>query len=212
MPLLEADRWRLFATIFLRVDIFSWDWVQFGYFFGMDNTARIVPSAEFIAHVSRAQRTLYAFILSLVRHLADADDVLQETNIIMWQKAAEFQSGSDFMAWAFRIAQLQVMAHAKRQQRSRVQFDAELIKKIATVAEEELRNSDRRRIALAGCLQKLPEDQRALLVARYEPNGSVNELAKARQTTPKALSEMLRRLRQALLQCMERTLAREARA
>lgn len=98
------------------------------------------------------------------------------------------------------------------QQRSRVEFDAELIEKIATVAEEKLRDSDRRRIALAGCLQKLPEDQRALLAARYEATGSVNDLAKARQTTPKALSEMLRRLRQALLQCIERTLAQEAHA
>ena len=75
-----------------------------------------------------------------------------------------------------------------------------------------MRDSDRRRIALAGCLQKLPEDQRALLAARYEATGSVIELAKARQTTPKALSERLRRLRQALLQCIERTLAQEAHA
>ncbi len=119
------------------------------------------PSAEFIAHVSRVQRSLYAFILSLVRQPADADDVLQKTNIILWQKAGEFQPGSDFRAWAFRIAQWQVMAHAKRKQRSRLEFDDELIGRIASDADAELADFDERRAALLTCLQKLTSRQRA---------------------------------------------------
>ena len=47
------------------------------------------PSAEFLTRVTGAQRSLYAFILTLVRQSADAEDVLQETNVVLWQKAAE---------------------------------------------------------------------------------------------------------------------------
>jgi hypothetical protein len=54
------------------------------------------PSVDFLSCVSRAQRSLYAFILTLVRQSADAEDVLQETNVILWQKAAEFDATRPF--------------------------------------------------------------------------------------------------------------------
>ena len=69
---------------------------------------------------------------------------------------------------------------------------------------------DRRRQALAGCLQKLPERQRQWIARRYEPGGSVGELAQQTGRTPKAMSEMLRRIRRALLLCIEHKLAHEA--
>jgi RNA polymerase sigma-70 factor, ECF subfamily len=51
-----------------------------------------------------------------------------------------------------------------------------------------------------------------LIARRYQPGGSVNALSGERGTTPKALSEMLRRIRHSLLLCIERTLAQEAGA
>lgn len=168
------------------------------------------PSAEFISDVTRSQRVLHAFILSMVRHAADADDVLQETNIVLWRKAEEFDPQREFLPWAMRVAQLQAMAHLKKKQRSRVAFDDELLALVADEAVAESGDADARRVALAGCLQKLPEEHRALIAQRYEPGGSVNEMAAERGSTPKALSEMLRRIRHALMLCIERTLAREA--
>ena len=134
------------------------------------------PSAEFIGAVTRAQWVLHAFILSMVRNAADADDVLQETNIVLWRKAAEFDPAREFMPWAMRCAQLQAMAHLKKKQRARVAFDDELLALVADEAVEEFAESDARRVALAGCLQKLPAEQRALIAQRYEPGGSVNEM------------------------------------
>lgn len=170
------------------------------------------PSAEFIAHITRAQRHLHAFILSMVWNPADADEVLQETNLVLWRKAAEFDPTREFMPWAVRCAQLQTMAWLKKSKRSRLVFDDELLHVIAEEAAGETEAFDARRGALAECLQKLPEEQRLLVAQRYEPDGCVNAMAVARGTTPKALSEMLRRIRRALLSCVENTLAREARA
>ncbi len=177
----------------------------------MTDTSPQPPPAEFIAHVTRSQRTLHAFLLTMVRSAADAEDVLQETNIVLWRKAAEFDPAREFLPWAMRVAQLQAMAHLKKRQRARVTFDDELLALVAEEAVEEAAEFDPRRVALAGCLQKLDTAQRALVAQRYEPGGSVNAMAEARGTTPKALSEMLRRIRQTLLLCIERTLAQEAR-
>lgn len=177
-----------------------------------DSSQPVPPSAEFIAHVTRAQRALHAFIVSMVRNAADADDVLQETNIVLWRKTAEFDPTREFMPWAMRIAQFQSLAFLKKRQRSRVAFDDDLLALIADEAVTEIAEVDSRRVALAGCLQKLNEEQRALVAQRYEPGGSVNEMAEERGTSPKALSEMLRRIRHALLLCIERSVSQEARA
>ncbi|MCU0982757.1 MAG: hypothetical protein MUF25_26650 [Pirellulaceae bacterium] len=64
----------------------------------LDTDSPPPPSAEFLGCVSRAQRSLYAFILTLVRQPADAEDVLQETNLVLWQKAAEFDATRDFQS------------------------------------------------------------------------------------------------------------------
>ncbi len=72
------------------------------------------PGAEFVGSLTGSQRKLYAFILSLVRHPADADDILQETNLVLWRKAGEFEAGTSFEAWSFRVAHFQVMDHRKR--------------------------------------------------------------------------------------------------
>lgn len=174
--------------------------------------APVPPSAEFIAHVTRAQRMLHSFILSMVWNVADADDVLQETNLVLWRKAAEFDPTREFLPWAMRCAQFQALAHLKRRHRSKLVFDDALLDQLAAEAIAEAAEAEQRRAALASCLEKLPADHRRLIAGRYEPAGSVNALAAARSTTPKALSELLRRIRQALLLCIERTLARQARA
>lgn len=94
--------------------------------------------------MTRCQRRLYAFIYALVRNPADAEDVLQECNLVLWRKAAEYQPGTDFMAWAWRIAQLQVMAFRKRKARAREHFDDTLIARLADEAQERLGQFDRR--------------------------------------------------------------------
>ena len=65
---------------------------------------------------------------------------------------------------------------------------------------------DLRRRALGDCLQRLSPDHRELVAQRYQPDGSVDGMAEQRDSTPKAVSEMLRRIRLGLLACIERKL------
>jgi len=166
------------------------------------------PSADFLAKVTSAQRSLYGFIATLIWRPADVEDVLQETNLVLWRKAAEFDASREFMPWALRIAQLQSMAHLKRQRR-RPLYETDLLDRIADEAVAGAAAADVRRQALANCLQKLPEQHRRLVANRYEPGASVNAMAAAVGKQPKAVSETLRRIRRTLLDCIERTLAME---
>ena len=175
----------------------------------MDHSPAFHPSAEFLAQVTRNQRSLYGFISTLVWRPADAEDVLQDTNLVLWRKAAEFDPSRDFMPWALRIAQLQAMAHLKKQRR-RPLYDTDLLDRIADEAVLDAAAADGRRQALAHCLQKLPEKHRSMVASRYEPGASVNMMAAAMGKQPKAVSETLRRIRRTLLDCIESTLAAKA--
>lgn len=165
---------------------------------------------ELVRLIAQAQRRLYAFILTLVRRPADAEDVLQETNVVLWRKRETFQPGSDFLAWVFEIARRQVLAWRGRQARDSDPFDAALLSEIADTAIVESEQYTRRESALRGCLQKLPDSQRELILRRYQPQVAVNALAAQMGKSAKAVSEALRRIRDSLRQCIERTLAAES--
>lgn len=172
----------------------------------------MAASAKFIAEITRCQRQLHAFVLSMVWHPVEADDVLQETNLVLWQKAAEFDDARPFLPWAMRFAQLQAMAYLKRRQRQgcRLLIDDELAKTMADEAAHEEPIFEARRIALADCIQKLTPRQRELVSTRYEPNANVTEMAAMAKIAPKALSERLRRIRRVLLDCVRKTLGEGA--
>ena len=167
------------------------------------------PSLRYLEHVTRSQRTLYGVLWSLLRDAHDVDDVLQETNAVLWQKAHEFDDSREFLPWALKIAQMQVLAFRKRRQRSRLSFDDQLVASLVDQSIQDAEQIERRRRALGECLKKLSDEHRRLINRRYEPGGSVNELAAEQGKAPKAVSEMLRRIRSSLLDCIERTLARE---
>ena len=54
--------------------------------------------------VTAIQKSLYAFILSLLPNRTEAEDILQETNLILCQKENEYNREGHFQGWAFSIA------------------------------------------------------------------------------------------------------------
>lgn len=63
------------------------------------------------------QRAIYALIRAFCRRPQDADDIFQETFVVVWRKREEFQPGTNFLAWAASIARYEALAYAKRQSR-----------------------------------------------------------------------------------------------
>src|SRR5262245_63568369 len=64
------------------------------------------------------QRRIFAYVLALVPHWSDAEDIVQETCAVLWRKFDEFVPGTDFNAWALSIARYQVMNFRKKQRRA----------------------------------------------------------------------------------------------
>jgi DNA-directed RNA polymerase specialized sigma24 family protein len=75
------------------------------------------------------------------------------------------------------------------------------------LVQEPLHLSERE--ALDACLHKLPAAQRELVLTAYTKGTRMDDLATQRGQTPMALYKLLHRIRQALLDCVQRTLAQE---
>jgi len=95
------------------------------------------PSFEFVQLLTSHQSRLYAYVLSLLGDRTQADDVLQETNSVLWRKANEFELGTNFGAWMLKVAYFQVMAHRRRLTRDRLVFDDDFLQDIAEDAKQQ---------------------------------------------------------------------------
>ncbi|MCE9557297.1 MAG: sigma-70 family RNA polymerase sigma factor, partial [Planctomycetes bacterium] len=156
-----------------------------------------------------SQPRLRAFIFSLLPNRDAALDVLQDTNVVLWRKAATFEEGSSFIAWACQVARLEVMAHFRDRDRDRHVFDERLVETLADYGQEQAVKPSPLALYLEECLSRRSEDERRLLHERYAPGASVEQMAKQRNATPNAISIMLCRLRHALHECVQRKIARE---
>lgn len=167
--------------------------------------------AEFLDLYTNHYPRLQFYVMALLPTANDASDVLQETSLVLWRKFDSFELGTNFFAWACKIARFQVMKYRERQGRAARLFDSSLLEKLADEASEEDVVVGVPLQALENCLGKLSELDRSLIRRRYQPGTSVQQLAADIGRTANSLSKSLGRIRHALLECIDRTLATESR-
>ena len=156
------------------------------------------------------QRRFYGLILALVPNVADADDLLQETSSLMWQKFSEFTPGTDFAAWGLRFARNVVFSfHKKRRSQDQVFFSDEVLNSVAEEVAQVSEETDDRHAALRGCLEKLSERARHLIDLRYEPGATGKSVAARVGKSLPSIYKALARIHQALFECVGRKLAAE---
>jgi RNA polymerase sigma-70 factor (ECF subfamily) len=170
-----------------------------------------VKSKLFLRLFLQNERRLYAYILTLLPNRADADDVLQEASLVMWDKFDEHNPPGDFAAWGCRIAYFKVLDFYKKAQRSRVLFSQPMLERVAETAAEQAATLqlDARREALDGCLGKLRPADRELLARRFAEGATTESTAAEVGRSVDAVYKALAKIRQALFDCVSRTLAQE---
>lgn len=155
----------------------------------------------------RHQPRIKGFILALLPDFAAAEDVLQETFLVVRQKAGEFEPGTNFLAWALRIARFQVMKAQAARRRQEERFSDEVLEALADSAPLEPAVWDERRLALLpGCLERLAPQARRMVELCYRDEHGPREIARRLDWTPAAVSVALSRARKALRECIERQL------
>jgi RNA polymerase sigma-70 factor, ECF subfamily len=175
------------------------------------NQGDAASERSFVGLFLRHQRSLYGFIMQLVHDYDDAEDLLQKTGLVLWQKFEQFEPGTDFVSWARQIAKFEVHTYLKTKRRSRVSFSTATIDLLAEDIQAESPEADLRQEALMHCLDDLRPGDRDLVRNCYSRRGAMGQIARDLGRSIDGIYQSLRRIRHALLQCIERRITTEGR-
>ena len=162
---------------------------------------------QFVLETIGVQERLHAYILSLVLDRDVAKDLLQQTNLVLLEKESDFRQGTNFGAWASRVAYFEVLAYRRNIAREKLIFSDALLEIVSEVAEEQMESIETQKDALEQCVGALSATQRDLLRKRYSSEASVAALAKSMNTNAAALYSRLYRIRSILMDCVRRKLS-----
>ena len=163
-----------------------------------------VSGPDFVELMTEFQGRLFGYVMTLTGDPDAANDILQETNVVLWKQSRLFQPGSNFKAWAFRIAHFQFMAYRQRRLREKVLYSDELLATLAAEFNEVDELYEQRAAALGRCLEQIHDRSRQALRLRYTEELSVAEIAMSMRRTSNAISQLLFRARQWLVGCIKR--------
>ncbi len=162
------------------------------------------PNEEFVRLFTQAQRSIYLFILPLVHSSSDAEEVLQETNVVILSKWHQFEPGTNFIAWCRAIARLEVFRF-RRSRHHRMKFlDDDVIELLMEQADETPADFEVRRDALSECISKLKSTDQDLIRRRYAAGSSGDDVAQQLGRPANSVYQSLGRVRRVLMECIRR--------
>ena len=88
---------------------------------------------SFVALFVKNQRRIYGYILTVVPDCNEADDLFQQTSMVLWEKASEFRADGDFVRWGCGIAHNLIRNWRVKRGRDRHCFSDAMMDRIAAV-------------------------------------------------------------------------------
>jgi len=164
---------------------------------------------EFVRLFLANQRRILSYVAVLTPDFATAEDIVQESATVMWEKFDQFTPGTDFTAWAICIAKFKVLEHRRRGRRQRLLFSDDLVAQIADDAAgmtDEVAARDR---ALAHCIEGLGDRERELISLRYTQGVTLEKVGRQIDRSVVTVRKMLRSVLASLEKCISRRLAEE---
>jgi RNA polymerase sigma-70 factor (ECF subfamily) len=170
-----------------------------------DSTRQDKDAAQqrFLSLFLRSEREVFRYVAALVPNVVDAEDIVQQTALALWEKFDAYDPSQPFTPWACRFALNKTKQWIERRQRWQALLEGGLAQELARRREELRPELECRLNHLEGCLGKLPEDQRSLVEGYYYRRTSIEQLSAGSGRTVAATYKALQRIRQALLVCVE---------
>lgn len=173
--------------------------------------------ALFAQRLVQYDRELLAYIMTLIPRRDDAEEVLQRTAIVLWEKFEDYDDSRGFAPWAMRHAYFEILNFRKEMARSRLVFREDLMAMLVEVRQTHEPTLQAQRDALQACMSELDATSRQLLYQRYTDSGqlqgesqSMVELARAAGKSAKSVYRKLYRLRVRIGRCVERRLVSDS--
>lgn len=152
------------------------------------------------------QKRIMAFVQTLVPQQADAEDIVQEAIKVLWRKFDGFELGTDFVAWAMRIAYIEVLNYRRYAHTQRQKLSKESLRLLRKDSMNAVTDLDGRMDAVRRCLHKLPPRDFEIIKMRYMEDLPVRSLGQRFGRSVQAIYKSLARIQEILMRCVNRTL------
>ena len=158
---------------------------------------------QFLSLFLRSEREIYRYVAALVPNAADADDIVQQTALALWEKFDAYDPSQPFTPWACRFALNKARQWIDRRRRWQTLLANGLAEELAQRREALRPEMESRLKSLEGCLFQLPEEHRDIVEGYYYRRSSIEELAERSGRSVAATYKMLHRIRRSLQACVE---------
>jgi RNA polymerase sigma-70 factor (ECF subfamily) len=158
--------------------------------------------------LARHQVMILAYARAIVRDLHLAEDVYQEVALILARDPARMPAEEAGLApWLREITRRKALELLRKAHRA-CALDDEVLELVAGAFEPTPPDAlGDLRAAMAGCLERLPADSRAIVTGRYADDLTCEDIAARAGRSVQGVYAVLKRMRLALQECVERTLA-----
>lgn len=154
------------------------------------------------------QASVLAYIRSLMPGCSAAQDVLQETNIKLWEKRNDFVPGTNFKSWAFAVARFELLGQRRRLRRNGwLVFSDSVADQLADDLAGQDSDHEAALRALDHCLAKLRPHDLELVRTRYASSCGLDEYALRLNRSSGTMKARLFKIRAALRRCVENSLS-----
>ena len=162
---------------------------------------------EFVHLLLAHEPRVRSFLRRLLPTGNDVDEVLQEASLIAWRKFSDFERGTAFGGWFLTIARFEALKYRRRMAKSPLIFADDVWELLADEGLERTDTSFQQH--LDGCLAKLRAEQRTLILHLHQPGVVIRDVAARSGKSEQALYKVVQRLRESLLDCVTKSIARE---
>jgi RNA polymerase sigma-70 factor, ECF subfamily len=159
---------------------------------------------EFVRLFSLYTNNIYSYIHVLTPIHTDAEDIFQETSRTLWEKFGQYRPGPDatFLAWALGIARIEVLRCRQREGQRHRLFTDRLYAALDKATLAAIDSLDSRLESLGDCYERLPQDDRHLIDARYRIGATVEAIAAELGRSVHSVYRALRRIHRILFDCI----------
>ncbi|OXU15548.1 sigma-70 family RNA polymerase sigma factor [Sedimentisphaera salicampi] len=161
---------------------------------------------EFLKLFLDCNNRLYCYILTFVPNKSEADDVLQDSALLMWEKFDNYEKGTNFFSWACTVARNKVFEHYRSKKRFSNLIDNELIEDIGSNFGFSSQQENLKLSALNGCISKLSDNDKGLIKARFTKGTSLKNFARDTERSINTVYKRMAYIYTMLESCIERTL------
>lgn len=162
---------------------------------------------DFLRLLNEHERKITLYVLNLVRDRGDAEDILQEARLVMWRHFHKFEQGTNFLAWARKIAFHQILSY-RRKHKKRAELSESFLESVAFEISKNEQSFDKRTDALKSCVLKLSRPHRQILLMRYTREMDIDQIGREVGRSEGAVYRLLSRIRMMLQDCVTKKIGK----